>query len=287
MRDNIIKYLHKFNEIANVQIEYATLEQVPTTNGEDRFNLYVVYTPKLTTLLAQYTSVLVLDATTENKSSCNNEFITLLSSFVSKDNFQKLVDIDSSLLSSINTFIISNIAKLCNFTLQSSSEPFLAMFLEERNIIWKTHEFDLFFFAKKETYKPTKILMARALHLYFKEILKNTQEYAYTSNRDKMSKLYERLFNLTKLFLIWTSYSTTDTLSSVLTEDDNNILNTLFQASKPWEYASECLQIVEKYLIAANTIISSIGPINGLSLNLELKQQVINFLAYRVTTETL
>ena len=277
LKEEIIKYIEVLDKYSNLKIEFAILE--PRLNS-DQFNLHLLYTPKLNYLLETYVSGIVADAMTETCMPLLTAH-TYLSGFIPTADRVKLSIVE---LPKIQNIIISNIAKFSNIKLQTSTEPFLAMFLEEKHIIWKTPEFNLFFFLKKNDYKPSKEVMLASLSLSFSELIKNSQEYSYINSQAKLDVLRDRLYNLVKLYYIVIEFVRTEELSSKLEEQYNLTLQTLQQATKPWDYARYCM---ENLNIMCKEKGVSLYPTPQITLSKELRQQVLNFLAYRITTETL
>lgn len=282
MKEDILKYLEEFNNISNISIEYAIIEPTMATSGEIQNNLYLVYTPKLNLLLQSYISGSCLDVINETvlNNSISNTHQYLINSFVSKENVSKVPN--KELLKDVKSLIISNVARFYNFKVQSSTDLFLSMFLEEKNIIWKTKDFDTFFFSNKEEYKPSKLFVGREVATSLSDILVRIKEITqgYGHQREKLANLYSKLHNIVKLYFIALSYLKTDELSSKLEDNYELILSTLAQAERPWDYIEECYSLL-------NTEIAKVAlqePTVNEDKN-KLKDQAMNFLQFKLYEE--
>ncbi len=275
MNENILKYLKEFNEIANISIEYAVLEPHTSISGELKNNLHVVFTPKLKLLLESYVSGISLDVLNETVIDTSNIHAYLVNHYIPKENLSKVPQKD--LMKDINSLVISNIARFYNFKFKESTDPFLSMFLEEENIIWKTRDFDIFFFSKKETYKPSKVFVANSVLSELKDNNTRVRELSqsYGNKKEELSKVYDKLHNNIKLYFIALRYLRTDELSSTLEDTSELILSTLVQASKPWEYVEDCIKVL-------STEIAKAATNDRPDSRNALKGQAMNFLEYKI-----
>lgn len=273
-----VEYIKEFNEISNITIEYAVLEPITLPSGEPSNNLHFVYTPKINCLLNNYVSGIYSDVIDET--ILQGEYITLeLSKFLSIELSAKWNPIIKDTFKKINKVVMSNIARFCNFKFNSSTDPFLSMFLEEKNIIWKTKEFDNFFFSQKALYKPTQLFTSKSVLAYLADVNKKANEYLHSyGGSDKIAALYNELPNIVSLYFITLNYLKTGEFSSKFSETEELILNTLQQSTVPWDYLKEC----------ARTLAIEQGLTQGLTQgNCKelLKTQALSFLHYRFCEE--
>ena len=280
MKEDILRYLTTFNSISNVAIEYAILEPYLAVDGELQHNLHIVYTPKIQQLLKSYVSGLPLDVINETKITLDMHQ-SLVSQFIDSDKDQRS-DLNGDDIKSVKKLLISNIARFCNFKIQSSTDPFLSMFLEEKNIIWKTEDFDEFFFFNREGFKPSKYCMGTSIIEVFNSLIQKSKDYAYHSQKEKLNAVYDELLNITRLYFITVRYMKTDELSSTMDDTHDLILNTLSQASRPWEFATECTTLLQGLCSeeAKKGNGSRVDPQKEL-----LKAQALKFLHYKMCEE--
>jgi len=278
MNDKILTYLKVLNRISNISVEYAILEPCNSAAGDIKYNLHIVFTPKIPLLLQSYVSGMSLDVINETVISGTEAHSFLVGHYL-EDKAYDTTELDGTLLSNINTVVISNIARFCNFKFASSTDPFLSMFLEEKNIMLKTKDFDDFFFSKKEEYKPSKYHVVKCVLEAIHEIQVKSKDYHYYSSSAQMSILYQNLYNTMRLYFIALQYLKTDELLSTLEDNYEIILSTFKQASKPWDYVQDCAKTLS-YILSQQPITNSIEPKEA------LKKQALNFLHYKICEES-
>jgi hypothetical protein len=282
MHEQILKYLTLFNKIAKISIEYAIAEPTLSVSGEIRYDLHLVYTPKVETLLNSYVTGISLDVINEIKIETTAAHTALITKYVNPDNVPENYydEFNAKLLSNVNSIIISNIARFCNFKFKTSTDPFLSMFLEEKHIIWKTKDFDTFFFSNKELFKPSKTFIADSVISSLSEVLAKYKEFSdgCGNTRNRVVELYEQLHNIVRLHFIALRYLKTNELSSTMEDTYELILSTLAQAARPWDYLEEC----KKRLGAERNLQQEQNPDNSREL---LKAQALNFLQYKIVEE--
>ena len=277
---DVLCYINELNKLANISIEYAVLEPLTNDNTGLNYNLHLVFTPKIELLLSSYISGSSLDAINETVIT-DLVHETLIASFIPKE-----IDtsgLNKKWISSIKSVIISNIARFCNFKFKTSTDPFLSMFLEEHNIIWKTRDFDTFFFSQRNEYIPSKYQVSKSVMTILSDICnraREVQRYGQHYYKEKEEVLYGELYNAIKLYFITTNYLNTDKLSSSLDGSCELILSTLSQAYAPWDYIEDCYKALEELAKTANK------P-DEISCSLKLKNQALNFLHYKINEEFL
>ena len=271
MKDKILRYIAAVNKYADISIEYAILEPF-TNNINTQYNLHIVYTPKLDYLLQSYVSGVCSDVLREQKLSVNEAHSFFVAHCITPE--VQFVDI-----ADIKNIVVSNLARFYNFKFDSSTDPFLSMFLEEENIIWKTTTFDECFFSKKSTFQLSRTIMATATITAIQKILATSREYNYYSNSSKMLSLHSDLINVMKLYFITQQYIETGNLTATLSITNELILNTLGIAAKPWDYAIECSKKLETY-VALNSHGGGMESFKEL-----LKTHALNFLSYKIRDE--
>jgi hypothetical protein len=275
---NLIRCIETINKISNISIEYAVMEQTLSTNFERiEKTLHLVYTPTMSSILTKYVSGSSIEAIYETVYT-NTEVFSFFMSRVSEENKYLLQEF-SDCFSDISKIIVSTMARFCNFNLVNSMDPFFSMFLEESNIIWKSRDFDTFFFSIKSNFLPSKYILAisilDSLEAVGREIVEVTGRYSY---KEKIKVIYPKLPSLVKLYFITLNYLKTNELSSFLSEDSNLILATLEQADKPLDFIAFCCDSLRKEL----------GKLSHESKNSMvslLKNQAINFLQYKLCEE--
>lgn len=275
---NLIEFIETINKLSTINIEYAVIEKTLSTNFEKlEQTLHLIYTPNVSSILNNYVSGSSIEAVSEvvyNEANVYSFFNSITSDSTSRILLPKIL-----IFPEITKLVVSNMARFCNFNLLSSSDPFFSMFFEEQNIIWKSRDFDTFFFKNKEAFLPSKYTLAVTISQVIYDIKKELSEvmtrYSY---REKITSIYCKLQNIVKLYLIILNYIKTDILSSALNEEDKLILATLDQAAKPFAFLTNCYSVLEKE-------IRNLSNIKTEDTSKILKSQALNFLQYKVCEE--
>ena len=275
---NLTEYIETINKSSNINIEYAVVEETLTTNLEQPTKiLYLVYTSNVSTMLNSYVSGTSLEVFSENIYT-KLDFFNFLCLHLKKER-NLILDEFSTAFFDISKIVVSNIARFCNFNSVNCSDPFFSMFLNEKNIVWKSRDFNTFFFSIKSTFIPSQYDLAtsvlKSLQAVCSEIAENITRYSY---REKIEQIYLTLPNLIKLYYISLNYIETNELSSELPEKISLILTTLEQSAKPHDFLSECRNNLYKK-------VSNLLPTSTEHITATLKSQALNFLEYRLYEE--
>lgn len=281
MKQQLLKYIENFNKVAQVTIEYAALEPFYTSSGRILNNLHLVYSPTAEFLVIDYLrGGNVGDAFVEKTSKDTTKTKAMLNGFIKPN----LVLEDTRLFENISTTMISNIGRFYNFKINSATDPFFTMFLEEDNIVFASKEFTNYFLDSKSLFRPSALHILDVIHASFQIDAKKSSEYGVYTNKEKYTELLLSITKTMKLYFIALNYYNTGMLTALCEEKHSLILNTLAQAYKPWEFVNECINTITT-IKQAN--LASISP-NGFSADAEreaLKEKCFAFLTNRLIQE--
>lgn len=250
MKEDILEYIKKYNAAYQIKIEYAVLEPFLNAKGDPIYNLHFVFSPKKEYLLRSYLSGQFLEGALEktvpgaSNSSSASHAHGLMLSFPMASGVTEGVGVLKNTFDNIVEFTLSNITRFYNFKFSSPTDPFLSMFLEQENIIFISPEFKEAFFDKKEEFKPHAVHMLHSISDTFAILTKQASDYQVYSDKAKMTKVLDSLHKTMKLYFIALRYHTNKELVSSFEEKHVLILNTLVQASRPWEFVNECSQVI-------------------------------------------
>ena len=246
MKDRVISYIHDFNRVARATIEYAALEPFFSASGKPFYNLHMVYAPRTELLIQDYLSGSnATDVKVESVAKQQHLIKPMLDKFGTMDK-NDIIPFDEELFASLGMTVISNIGRFYNFSLSSPTDPFLSMYLEPENIVYVSPQFQNTFLANKSVFQPSPRYMIDILSQELLQQSKKAGEYGIYNNKDKYGELLGSLNKTMKLYFIVINYVETGTLASLCSDRYITILNTLSQASKPWDFITECIQNLEK-----------------------------------------
>jgi hypothetical protein len=120
------------------------------------------------------------------------------------------------------------------------------MFLEEDSIVYASDRFKTVFLDHKSIFRPSTYAMVDILHSSFVDYVKKSGEYGIYSNKDKYTELLVSTNKAVKLYFVALKYAQTGEFRFSHEEHQLLILNTLAQASKPWEYINQCIVNLER-----------------------------------------
>lgn len=276
IKQKIVTYIQEFNKVARATIEYAALEPFFNSSGKAYYNLHLVYAPRTELLIQDYLSgTNATDVKVEFVAKQQHLIKPILDKFGTMDK-NAVIPFDEELFSSLGMTVISNVGRFYNFVLSSPTDPFLSMYLEPENIVHVSPQFQETFLSNKSIFQPTPRYMLDIIHQEFFQQVKKAGEYGVYNNKDKYSELLGSLNKTMKLYFIVLKYIETGSLTSLCSDQYITILNTLGQASKPWDFVTECIANCEKLKL---TLSESTSP--GIEQAM-LKQKCFEFLTQRL-----
>lgn len=298
MKEKILNYIHEYNKTSQITIEYAVLEPFLNPTGNTIYNLHVVYSPKIEFLTRTYlTGISSGDWPRGEQIVTGFELAKVLHQFPLISGAAKHATLPYGIESSIEQFSCSNMARFYNFKFNSPTDPFLLMFLENENIIYISDDFKEYFFDQRDSFKPHPIYMLEVMSVSLKELVKASSDYQYRTDRTKVNCVLQELHKTMRLYFIALRYYNTKELVSSFEEKYNLILNTLAQASRPWEFVDECVKFIDaakqkdyfdttgnSYAYQQHSVEFS-ERVNATKERELLKQQCFNFLAHQIKRE--